>query len=135
MATSPAYQQALRSFAADQKLMHAVKVIGSFDCPAHPSESFCYCTQALPKSPAAERHMKQQFLMPWEVTITHEDIAFLYIGDVASATLFQSRKGKTPEEYARSFRKNHAIARLYGSTGSEEDLVKAMLAFWADRAQ
>ena len=126
-----------RRFVTDLKLMDALKIKGSFECPAHPTSTFCTCKEAKITAANTAFGTKSNFIVPWEAHIINKDDCFLYIGDDKTTTLFTDRKGgQTPTDFAKNFiKRDGSVFKLFKAAVSKECLVQSMLNFWADRAQ
>ena len=68
--------------------------------------------------------------------LLNNDDAFLYVGDIASSTLFRVRSGQAPELYIRDILTTQSgIMQYFKPAISELDLIKAGLQYWAAKVK
>lgn len=123
-----------RRLTANFRFMQSFKPKGSFNCRAHPQAGFCTCRAARTLPPNDELAMKGLLVLDWEEKLLTTDDCFLYTGADSGSAIFHRRTGKSTLVFATLFLDaGDSQYRFFVPTISKAEVVKAMLAFWADR--
>ena len=108
---------------------------GHFECRLHPWESFCTCPAAFDVPIIQALNLKMGFIKSWTTRYIHNDEAFMYNSDVASATLFKVCTSETVEEFVMSHIDLPNMRGVWNPSSTKKALVNAFLAYQAFQAR
>ena len=121
-----------------QRLYDNIKVIAVDNCPIHPIPSFCSCVIGLASLNGYNlyRTKVDSFIRQWDfILLMPEHGAYLYDGTQESHHAFQAKNNQTSKHFARAFAQNEIRSYMFGPAGKLQDLVTAMVEFWAMRTK